>query len=189
MIKSGYDRIEHDLYETPGWCVGTLMYLYDLPKDRIWWEPAAGNGAIAKHMSLFGYDVWCSDLVQRKYPLEQESDFLLFGKSPDQNIKGIITNPPFERRMPEFFITHANAFMKSVGGITIMLLRHEYDTAKTRKNLFTPEAGFAAKITLTKRPVWFPDREVKAAPRFSYAWYIWRFDQKIVDPIIRYGAC
>lgn len=40
----GYDRKEHDLYETPAWCVEALLsVLKDAPEYA--YDPAAGRGA------------------------------------------------------------------------------------------------------------------------------------------------
>ena len=52
-----------------------------------------------------------------------------------------------------------------------MLLRTDFDHAKTRANLFANSPRFAKKVVLTKRIKWFEDS--KGQPSFNHAWFIW----------------
>jgi len=54
-----------------------------------------------------------------------------------------------------------------------MLLRTDYDHAKTRQHLFGKCDQFWMKLVLTKRIKWFEDS--KGQPSFNHAWYIWQW--------------
>ena len=65
-----------------------------------------------------------------------------------------------------------------------MLLRTDFDHAKTRSGLFATNPAFAEKLVLTKRITWFEDS--RGQPSFNHAWFIW--DRKHVgSPVLAYG--
>jgi hypothetical protein len=66
-----------------------------------------------------------------------------------------------------------------------MLLRADFDSAKSRRHLFADCAAFARKIALTKRIVWFDGP--KAAPSFNHAWYLWDWQHRGL-PVLAYAA-
>lgn len=118
------------------------------------------------------------------------------------NLKGfmpdaIITNPPYTGKVPDGvyksgkkkgepkFKTidlagnaarHALKLMEAQKGIVIFLCRHEWDAAKSRRDLFDHPA-FAMKITLRHRPRWIEGSE--GAPRFPYAYFVWNWARPI----------
>ena len=52
-----------------------------------------------------------------------------------------------------------------------MLLRTDFDHAKTRQHLFANCEAFAKKLVLTRRIKWFEDGG--SSPSFNHAWFIW----------------
>lgn len=117
-----------------------------------------------------GNKVIASDIKQYDFPLDFVGDFLTMGACP-ADVRAIVTNPPYSDDA-EKFIRKAISFMRPVQGKVAMLMRHEYDTAATRMDLFT-DPDFYEKIVITPRPRWIPG--TKGAPRHSYAWYVWDF--------------
>ncbi len=173
--ESGYERKERDLYETPEWV--TLALVPHLPKLGCVWEPASGTGKMVRPLEDSGFLVVHSDIADG-------TDFLQQTKAmgrPD----GIITNPPYA--LAQEFIERALEFMAGPQqGLVAMLLRTDYDHAKTRQHLFSGCKAFAKKLVLTKRIVWFESAEKSAAPSFNHAWYIW--DHKHAGPpTLAYG--
>lgn len=155
---SGYERKERDLYETPSWVTEAL--LPHLPKSMVIWEPACASGKMVAALRSGGHAVDGTDI-----DMGEEADFL--------NIKGtaaaaIITNPPYE--LAREFIEHA-LYLMHRGGLVAMLLRTDFDHAKTRAHLFAGCPSFCKKIVLTKRIKWF--EESKGQPSFNHAWFIW----------------
>jgi hypothetical protein len=76
----------------------------------------------------------------------------------------IITNPPYE--LAAEFIERALSLTAS-DGLVAMLLRTDFDHAKSRQHLFQHPA-FRKKLVLTKRIKWFEDSE--GQPSFNHAW-------------------
>lgn len=105
----------------------------------------------------------------------------------------IITNPPYDDKASgvtaEKAVRHALRLMEPEKGFVAMLLRHEWDTARGRADLFDHPA-FMSKITLRFRPRWIEGST--GAPRHSYAWYCWDFVKSAgapnAKPELRYAG-
>ena len=93
-------------------------------------------------------------------------DFLLAGEQP---VDAIVTNPPYN--FATQFIGHALRLTTSRGGKVAMLLRTDFDHAKTRRHLFSDCPAFARKIVLTKRVRWIENST--GQPSFNHVCYIW----------------
>jgi hypothetical protein len=172
--NSGYVRVAFDKYITPAWVTVALSpHLCKLALHV--WEPAAGSGAMVSALTALGYHVHASDIATG-------DDFLKAESLPSDQIQAIVTNPPYG--IGQAFIEHALALTKPVGGVVAMLLRCDYDHAKTRQHLFGKCPAFAKKLILTKRIVWFDD--LKAAPSFNHAFFLWDWQHR-GPPVVAYG--
>lgn len=169
---SGYERKERDLYETPEWVTECLLDTALLGPDV--WEPACGSG---KMVAVLRRDmaVWESDI-------DRGTDFLATRDTPDERVVAIITNPPYA--LAQEFIEHALGLMQPVRGDVAMLLRTDFDHARSRQHLFGGCAQFAQKIVLTRRIQWFEGS--KGSPSFNHAWFIWDWTHKGA-PTLAYG--
>jgi hypothetical protein len=149
---SGYARKERDLYETPEWV--TLALLPHIPERvRDVWEPACGSGKMVRALNKRFLTVYGTDIdAGRDFLMERDCDY-----------DAIITNPPYA--LATEFIERAI----SICSFVAMLLRTDFDHAKTRLKLFGP--GIAKKLVLTRRIKWFEDS--KGQPSFNHAWFIW----------------
>lgn len=87
------EREADDFYPTPPEVTRALIaYERDrISSFRILWEPAAGDGAMARELVHAGGQVFQSDLIDRGAGAEIK-DFYSFTKAP---AKAIITNPPY----------------------------------------------------------------------------------------------
>lgn len=178
--ESGYERKERDLYETPEWVTEALIP--HLPRHPVMiWEPAIGSGKMTavftkRCLSWGGTDIAFGD------DFLQEQVGPGFDEAPDS----IITNPPYE--LGTEFCEHALKLMEPVGGMVAMLMRTDFDHAKSRTHLFRDCPAFAKKVVLTKRIVWFePEPGSKGkSPSFNHAWFIWDWKHE-GPPTIGYG--
>ncbi len=169
--ESGYKRIKDDLYETPNWVTQALWpHIHHIRRVL---EPAAGNKAMVNALEKLGAHVTYSDISTGQ-------DFLQLQKL--RNVEAIITNPPYGKAQE--FIEHALSLTQIDKGLVAMLLRTDYDHAKTRQHLFNAPCPFAKKVVLTKRIVWFERKG--AAPSFNHAWFIWDW-RHIGPPTLAYG--
>jgi len=169
---SGYERRPFDEYITPAWVTQCLLSEIRLPQGVVW-EPACGvENAIVEQLNAFGYQTFGSDI-------QFDGDFLT-ARLP-RMARSIVTNPPFNLAVE--FIDKACEFMQPVGGMVAMLLRVDFDSAKTRARLFRNNRNFAYKVVLLDRIKWF---EGPKNPSFNHAWYVWDFSKEYEFPQIRY---
>lgn len=152
-------RRDLDFYPTPPDVTHALMRFLNLEKCRIW-EPACGDGAMAKVLAEYGHDVFSSDIMETGYGVGGV-DFLEAARECD----AIITNPPFA--LSEAFIRHALPQAETVA----MILKSQYWHAAKRKALFE-EYPPAYVLPLTWRPD-FMGGERGGAPTMEVHWTVW----------------
>ena len=155
---SGYERRAHDDYPTPRWVTKALVPHLP-PEDYRVWEPAAGSGEMVTAL------VECGALVVVPTDIATGHDFLV---APPPTIRGIVTNPPYA--LATEFIERALSLIPA-NGFVAMLLRADFDSAKTRRHLFADCRTFSKKIVLTKRIRWIEGST--GSPSFNHAWYVW----------------
>lgn len=167
--ESGYERKAFDLYETPAWVTHALCRTIDDElKDIQVWEPAAGSGKMADVIAEYSDGVFCTDLCEGP-GLDGVADFLSLTGAPDKTrTRAVITNPPYNQAQE--FCRLALQLMEPAQGLVAMLLRVDFDSAKSRRNLFCENPAWRKKIVLVDRIRWF---EGDSSPSFNHAWYLW----------------
>jgi hypothetical protein len=171
----GYARVERDLYPTrEPWVTQALLQHFPIRGLSVW-EMASGEGHMAEVLKAAGPSgVYCSDIIERGYPLDQTVDFttaILLNLSFD----AYITNPPFgpRGRLAERFIAVGIERIR-FGGFLALLLPADFDSAARRRKYFAQCPLFAAKIVLTTRIVWFERHDgEREAPKENHSWYLW----------------
>jgi hypothetical protein len=171
----GYSRNEADYYPTPAWCTEALLTNLSSVTGEVW-EPACGEGHISTVLEGRGLFVTSSDLRFTGYGAGGV-DFL----AAEDEVDNIITNPPYT--LAEEFIIHALEATQTASGKVAMLLRNEYDSARSRTYLFR-HPTFALKLALTKRPRWIEGSI--GSPRHNYAWYVWDWTTLGQAPTIKW---
>lgn len=112
-------REQNDYYATDPKMVEALLKVETF--DKYIWEPACGEGHIAKVLEAHGYDVSSSDLIYRGYGDAEPYDFL---KHNDYLYDmDIITNPPYKYALE--FVEKALASI-SEGHKVAMLLKLQF---------------------------------------------------------------
>lgn len=156
---NGGERRADDFYPTPPEpTVALLAKLKDWPR-RVW-EPACGDGGIAKLLELGGFEVVGTDLVDRGYG-EGGVDFL---QTTERRADAIITNPPFGD-LAHPFVEHA--FELGVPYIA-MLFNINFWSAAVRTPLWErrrPNFVYALN--------WKPDFTGAGRPYFNCTWTVW----------------
>jgi hypothetical protein len=120
-LSNNGNRRELDFYPTPPEVTAALMTFLNFKYRKTIWEPAAGEGHMAKIIRLFGHSVIETDI-------QTGQDFL---KTEPRDCDALITNPPFN--LSEKFIRRAIAFDVPV---IAMLLKSQYWHAAVRYKLF-----------------------------------------------------
>lgn len=165
--NSEYERVAFDQYETPEWVTRALIP--HIRQRLTIWEPACGSEKMARVL----------DAAHRS-DIQRGQDFLAMQTLPFC-ADAIITNPPYSHATE--FISHALALTDNARGVVAMLLRTDFDHAKTRRHLFADHGAFKKKLVLTKRIQWFDDR--RSSPSFNHAWFIWDWTNTAA-PVIAY---
>lgn len=154
----GKTRHKDDFYPTPAECTLALARKIKLPKTI--WEPACGDGAIAKVLEQRGHTVVATDLNDHGYGIPRR-DFLMEYRA---EASAIITNPPF--KLAEEFIRHAIALDVD---LIAMFLKATYWQAATRTKLFKQ-----CPPTQIYALAWRPDFSGEGQPTMECAWHVWR---------------
>lgn len=158
IAGGGGTRRANDFYPTPPEAVDALLESRWAPRKGKVWEPACGDGAIARILSMAGWDVIATDLVDRGFGYK--ADFLTAtGPAALQ----ICTNPPFA--LAEQFIRHGFAL-----GVQYQahLLKAQFWNAASRLQLFKDHQPQAV-LPLT----WRLDFTGGGAPTMDCAWVVW----------------
>lgn len=161
----------YDEYNTPDWVTEVLVEDLDYMPKTIW-EPACGKSQMANVLKKYT-TVITSDIrdVPCDYP---EKNFMV--SATLDNCDAIITNPPYSKPLCEDFIRRAVDMMKERNGMVAMLLKIDFDSAKTRADIFADNPAWCRKLVLTKRIVWFEGGT--SGPSQNHAWFIWDWKHK-----------
>lgn len=156
-----------DFYATPPEATRALLAVERkwLPGGTIW-EPACGDGAIARVLLEAGYNVYVTDLVDRGF---SEGNINFLTTNIDPRAAAIITNPPFKlaREFVEASLQRAP--------YVAMLLRLAFLEGAARKPWF--EAAPLARVHVASRRLPMMHRDgwtgPKAGSAVCHAWFVW----------------
>lgn len=165
-------RIPNEFYPTPPEATRALLSVEIFDGDI--WEPACGDGRIAKVLREHGHAVIATDL--HAYGVGASGvDFL---RQSQSRAKHIVSNPPYGRGLADRFVQRALALTRHTGGKVAMLLNmaslcHPRRTAEWRR---TPPARLYAIDDIV---CWPEDRYGPAPDYFRkhrYVWAVWTPD-------------
>lgn len=147
----------HDFYPTPPGATRALLTVETF-RGAIW-EPACGDGAIAKVLAHAGYSVVATDLVDHGFGTAGV-DFLEQSATRAPNI---ITNPPYRFGMADAFVRKALDLTANTGGSVAMLLnmsslahprRHHLWVARPPAAIYALDDVVFARTDTAHRYVW-----------------------------------
>src|SRR3990167_3938394 len=155
FIRSGRTRIEYDNYQTiDPRCVLALVSLIKLSNVV---DVCSPNGSGIVELLKFAGVPACgiSDAFQDNI-----------------NADWIVFNPPYKRGIVDRIVQRQldRIENKEVKGVAL-LVRTQFDHAKTRWNMFAANTEYAGQIKMLFRPKWFEDGE--STPIHNYVWHIW----------------
>ena len=163
-------RAPFEFYPTPP--EGTRSLLSVESFDGPIWEPACGDGAIAREFAAAAYDVVATDIAAYGYG-QAGADFL---QETAPRAKHIITNPPYGRGLADRFIGHALMLTRKTGGSVAMLLNLASLCHPTRhaKFLNTPPAAIYGLDELVCWPSGDPRGATRSTLSHRYCWVVWK---------------
>ncbi|MBR1193211.1 hypothetical protein [Bradyrhizobium sp. AUGA SZCCT0160] len=151
-----------DFFPTPAWAVEALMD--NEPFEGQIWEPACGDGTMAKVLGSRGNDVIASDLYDRGYG-EVGIDFLSCGREADN----IVTNPPYNAA--EGFL---RVGLSSSKRKVALLLRLAFlEGANRYKTIFSKNPPSRVWV-FSERITFYPaGAKQQGTGTTAYAWFVW----------------
>jgi hypothetical protein len=162
-------RIPNEFYPTPPEAVRALLSVESF--DGPIWEPACGEGAIAKVLAASGHAVVSTD--RYAYGFGQTGiDFLA---EPSPRAKHIVTNPPYGFGLADAFMLKALALTRQTGGNVALLLNLASLCHPRRTALWRQKPP--ARIYAIDGVVCWPEHRYGPAPeaftRHRYCWAVW----------------
>lgn len=159
--RTAFDRSKTEFYPTPKEVTIALLNYLNIPKNKIIWEPACGEGHMSEVIKNMGYEVVSTDLNDRGYGVTGV-DYI---SNELYECDWIITNPPFKSSVEfiEQSIKHHKPFA--------LLLKSQYWHSKSRIELFNnfkPEAV----LPLTWRPDFLFGAK-NSSPTMECLWTVW----------------
>lgn len=182
-------RESKEYFPTPPWATRALctklLELGYYPSKSTVWEPACGEGYMARPLDEFFETLWASDIKDYGWSgLQANFDFISL--QPDQMFRGqpdfisgevdwVITNPPFT--LAEEFLSASLAVAKI--GVALFLPLRWLEGIERYTLIFGPEGNkpnyvcqFAERVPILKGVV-----KRNASTATAYAWFIWLNDQ------------
>lgn len=180
-----WERKPADLYPTPVDATEALIPMLKAmkrpdgkPIKRIW-EPACGDGRLARVLEWHGFEVISTDL--REYPGYGIGGLDFLNEDPLKKwgwdlgeIDAVITNPPFS--LAEEFIRHARKITPNV----IMLLKQTYWNVKGRGEGLWVDETPSIELKMTWRLA-FLKKERGNSPLMDCMWCVWLGDHIAED--------
>lgn len=163
-------RAPFEFYATPP--EGTRALLSVEPFAGPVWEPACGDGAMARVLSRAGLLVVATDLIDRGYG----TDGINFLTETSNRATHIVTNPPYGWGLGDAFIRHALTLTQATGGKVAMLLDLASLAHPRRHGLYVTNPP--SRVYILDELICWPggiNRLTDAQQR--YAWVVWDPDQ------------
>jgi hypothetical protein len=154
-----------DFFPTPEWATFALVDNESFVGDI--WEPACGDGTMARVLGARGNPVTASDLYDRGYG-ETGIDFLTTRRSADN----IVTNPPYNSA--EGFVSVG---IRSARRKFALLLRLAFLEGAHRANTIFARHPPSRVWVFSERITFYPAGVIqKGTGTTAYAWFVWDKD-------------
>lgn len=167
-------RLPNEFYPTPPEATRALLSVESFDGDI--WEPACGDGRIAKVLTDHGHAVVSTDLNEYGFG-EAGVDFL---SEREARAKHIVTNPPYGYGLADRFIRRALTLTQWTGGKVAMLLNMSSLCHRQRTDWWREIPP--ARLYAIDDIVCWPEDRYGPPPRYftkhRYVWAVWTHDHK-----------
>ncbi len=168
-------RRDEDFYETARWQVEALLRRVPLDPRLLYFEPCAGEGAIATPLRELGLRVVTNDLVPRQFPLDFTMDatqVALWDRVASryrQQVDVVVTNVPFALAFEILPTAVARA-----RAMTISLLRSTWDEPTLERAEWLDTHPPDVQIAMPRHNYRGGDGDGDSA---THHWFIWFSEQ------------
>jgi hypothetical protein len=164
-LKRFADLEGPDFFPTPSWATHALIESEPFVGEI--WEPACGNGAMARVLASRGNPVIATDLYDRGFG-EAGIDFLRSARIADN----IVTNPPYNAAEGFVRVGVENARRKFA-----LLLRLAFLEGANRASTIFTRCPPSRVWVFSERITFYPAGAVrKGTGTTAYAWFVWDKD-------------
>ena len=175
------EREENDYYATSPIAMELILEKESFDKDI--WECASGGGHLSKVLRKHGYNVRCSDIIDRTGDTEI-LDFLTYKGTWNGDV---VTNPPY--KYAQEFVEKALEIVPD-GNKVAMYLKLTFLEGKKRQKMFKkypPKYVYVAagRMGCAKNGEFSDMEHEYEAGAVAFAWFIWEKGYK-GEPIIRW---
>jgi hypothetical protein len=161
-IKRFADLDGPDFFPTPEWATFALME--NEPFDGQIWEPACGDGSMARVLASKGNEVIATDLHDRGYG-KSGIDFL----DANRKVDNIVTNPPYNAA--EGFIRSG---LRNAKSKFALLLRLAFLEGGNRSRTIFSTTPPVRVWVFSERITFYPAGAIKKGTgTTAYAWFVW----------------
>ena len=162
---SEHDREQHDYYATEPKAAHLLMGVEKFSMNI--WEPACGEGHLAREFEKAGYTVKSTDLIDRGYG-EGGVDFFY----QDDIFNGdIVTNPPYKYAAD--FVQKSLSLIPE-GNKVAMFLKLTFLEGKERKKFFKENNPAVVYVSSSRIQCALNGKfEAYKSSAAAYAWFVW----------------
>ncbi len=151
-----------DFFPTPAWATHALIDNERFEGEI--WEPACGDGSMAKVLAETGCSVFATDLYDRGYG-EAGVDFLKANRVSDN----IVTNPPYNAA--EGFVQSG---LKNASRKFALLLRLAFLEGANRERTIFSKTPPSRVWVFSERITFYPAGAIqKGTGTTAYAWFVW----------------
>lgn len=179
--KEPHDSL--DFFPTPPWATRALcehLKMYGPIASETVWEPACGEGHMARPLAEYFREVRSSDVHPYRYVRERGflHDFLGLVPPPHElKPDWIITNPPF--RLAEEIALRA--FEEAKSGVALLVRTAFLEGIGRHERLFLPHPPsdvlqFAERVPMVKGRI-----EQAATTATAYCWLVWELPDSGLD--------
>jgi hypothetical protein len=164
-LKRFADLDGPDFFPTPGWATYALIENEAFAGEI--WEPACGDGSMARVLALRGNRVIATDLYDRGFG-QFGVDFLTSSRVADN----IVTNPPYNAA--EGFV---RVGVKNTRRKFALLLRLAFLEGANRANTIFTKCPPSRVWVFSERITFYPaGAPQKGTGTTAYAWFVWDKD-------------
>ncbi len=177
---SSNEREENDFYATDPRAMDELL-LRERFQKRVW-EPAVGQGHLARRLEQFGHEVRCSDVIDRGYPNTEIVDFLNFYGKWDGDI---VTNPPY--KFANAFIENALRAVSDGAKVAMFLKLTALEGEERYRKIYSVTPPLHIYV-FVKRVQCARNGDFEGYGNGSavcYAWFVWQKGYA-GDPVVRW---
>ena len=161
------ERGQDDFYATDPSSIDDLLKFETFDKDI--WECAVGQGHLAKRLSEFGYNVKCSDIIDRGFAGTEVLDFL---KSKEKFNGDIITNPPY-KYFTEFILKSLDS-IRDGHKVSMFLKLTTLESQKRYDEIFKNYPPKTVYVFTKRKKCLKNGIDEGTSSAVCYAWFVWK---------------